>query len=148
MKTKTKTFAVAGGRLVFGDPCYDTNPSYPARNGMWTAHVVMGDGDGWGSRVKKVFVHHVDFNPVEQGLRSVKEDFSVDSGQAGVFDGSAYGGEEFYSACCKKTLTDKQCGYLPNGFVSSSGYGDGWYEAEVKTVGGKAVCIEITFIGD
>lgn len=146
MKTKTKTFEITSGRLFLGDPCYDTNKTVRARNGGWTAHVEMtGDGGVWGRRVNKVVVHHEDFDPSHPRLTSEKVGFSVDSGQAGVFD-SQYSGDMFYERCCEKTLGRSQCGYLPGGFVSSSGYGDGWYEAEILRAGGVAVCVELTFI--
>lgn len=150
MKTKVlaKTFEVASGKVVFGDPCYPTNPVYPARKGEWTAHVVTSDEGSWGNRVKKVVVHHVDFNPADPKIRVLEEGFSVDSGQAGVFDCDSYGGDAFYDMCCKETLSKRGWGYLDEGFVTSSGYGDGWYEAEIQTLGGKAVCVELTFIGD
>lgn len=148
MKTKlqTKTFKVASGRVVFGDPCYPTNPVYPAKNGIWTARVDMGDEGSWGNRVRKVTVHHVDFNPAEPNIRHLDEGFSVDSGQAGVFDSSVYGEDEFYELCCRETLSKEGWGYIDGGFATSSGYGDGWYEAHIQAVGGKAVCVELTFI--
>lgn len=145
-KTKSKTFEVSSGKVVFGDPCYETNPIYPAQNGPWTAHVVTTDEPFWGRRVRKVIVHHRDFNPADSRIRHLKDDFSVDSGQAGVFDHLSYGVDGFYDICCKATLARQQYGYLEGGFVTSSGYGDGWYEAEIQTVGGRAVCVELTFI--
>lgn len=145
-KTKTDTFKVTSGALVFGDPCYDTNESCKAQNGTWTAHVVVSDEGSWGNRVKRVVVHHEDFNPGDPHIKSEVVGFSVDSGQAGVFDRDSYGVYDFYDICCKKTLSKKQCGYLEGGFVTSSGYGDGMYDALVQKVGGKAVCIELTFI--
>lgn len=148
MKTKTKTFEITSGRLFLGDPCYETNKTARARNGSWVAHVEMnGEGGVWGDRVSKVVVHHEDFDPSDPGLTSETAGFSVDSGQAGVFDSSC-SGDGFYEWCCRKTLSKSQCGYLKDGFVSSSGYGDGWYEAEIQTVGGKAVCLELIFIED
>lgn len=147
-KKKTETFEVSSGVLVFGDPCYDTNEECRALDGTWTAHVETSDEGSWGSRVKKVIVHHEDFNPADPRIKSETTGFSVDSGQAGVFDLAHYGGEVFYDLCCKKTLSKRQWGYLDSGFVSSSGYGDGFYDAEILRVGGKAVCVELTFIGD
>ena len=148
MKTKTKssTFEVSSGKIVIGDPCYETNPSYPAKNGPWTAHVVTTEEPFWGKRIKKVVVHHKDFDPADSKIRRLKEDFSVDSGQAGVFDYLSYGSDGFYDLCCKETLSKKQYGYIEGGFVTSSGHGDGWYEAEVQTLCGKAVCLEIKFL--
>jgi len=151
MKTKTKTdvFRISSGRLVFGDPCYGSNHGTDAQNGPWTAHVVTSDEGGiWGVRVKKVVVHHDDFNPADPKVVVERKGFSVDSGQAGVFDEASYGGDEFYDRCCRATLSKKQYGYLRDGFVTSSGYGDGFYDAEVHKVEGKAVCVELTFIGD
>ena len=99
-----------------------------------------------GSRVSRVVVHHVEFNPADPKIRSFHEHFSVDSGQAGVFDFGSYGVDDFYDLCCKKTLSRRQYGFMEEGFVTSSGYGDGTYEANVHTVGGKAVCIEVEFL--
>jgi hypothetical protein len=146
MKTKTESFRISSGSLVLGDPCYDTNPTFKAQNGPWTAHVVRGDEGSWGTRVRKVIVHHEDFNPADPRLVVEEESFSVDSGQAGVFDGSVYGGDSFYDRCCDATLTEKQCDYVRQGFVTSSGYGDGWYSAEIHIVDGLAVCVELVFI--
>lgn len=150
MKTKsikkTETFRVKSREVVFGDPCYDTNEFRKAKNGDWVGHVVMTDESGWGRRVKKVIVHHVDFNPAEPGIRTETVGFSVDSGQAGVFDVSEYGSEGFYDMCCACTLSKRQYGYLGHGFVTSSGLGDGWYEAEVMKIGGETVCLELTFM--
>jgi len=148
MKTKTKTeeFQVDSGRLVIGDPCYDTNKTVPALEGMWTAHVETCDEGDWGVRVKSVVVHHVDFNPADRRIKSRSFTFGVDSGQAGVFDSSFYGSDGFYDLCCKATLSKKGRGYVDGGFVSTSGFGDGCYEAEVQSVGDKAVCVEIVFI--
>lgn len=150
MKTKsikkTETFRVTSGEVVFGDPCYDTNKSCAAKNGDWTAHVVMSGESGWGVRVHKVVVHHVDFNPADRRIRSESFGFSVDSGQAGVFDGASYGEDGFYDLCCKQTLSKRQYGYIEGGFATSSGVGDGFYDAEVMKIDGKAVCLEITFL--
>lgn len=145
---KTDKFKITSGLLVLGDPCYDTNPICKARRGSWKAYVVMTDkGSFWGFRVRRVVVHHEDFNPADPRLEVEEQGFSVDSGQAGVFDERFYGGEEFYERCCKATLTRRQYGFLRDGFVTSSGYGDGWYAAEIQKVSGEAVCVELKFIG-
>lgn len=147
-KTKTETFRVSSGTLCVGDPCYDSNKTVPALDGEWAAHVETMDADNWGVRVARVTVHHKDFNPADRRLTSRGFTFGVDSGQAGVFDGGSYGSDGFYDDCCRKTLSKAGNGYLAGGFVSSSGYGDGCYGAEVQSVGGKAVCVELVFIGD
>jgi hypothetical protein len=149
MKTKTKTdmFRLASGMLVVGDPCYATNKKVPALNGMWTAHVETSDEGDWGVRVKSLLVHHVDFNPADRRIKSKSFTFGVDSGQAGAFDSSFYGSDGFYDICCRKTLSRSGCGYVDGGFVSTSGFGDGCYDAEVQSVDGRAVCVELVFIG-
>ena len=147
-KIKTETFRVSSGVLVVGDPCYGTNESVAAQNGPWTAHVVMGSEEFWGNRVRKVVVHHEDFNPADPRISVEERGFGVDSGQAGVFDGHSYGGDGFYDLCCSKTLSKRQYGYLRDGFVTSSGYGDGFYSADIHKIAGKSVCVELCFIGE
>lgn len=145
MKTKTKTFKVTSGRVVIGDPCYGSNDTYPALNGDWEADVdTLGCGD-WGQRISRITVHHEEFDP--SNTKVMGHTFSVDSGQAGVFCSGSYDSEgDFYDMCCKETLSKKGYGFVPGGFVSSSGYGDGCYEYLVHTVRGKVVCVELTFI--
>ncbi len=74
----------------------------------------------------------------------VHAEIGVDSGQCGIFDSEMYGKSEqftgipklpfecddaFYANCCSLTLGKEQCGVIPSGIVSSSGYGDGVYDA-------------------
>jgi hypothetical protein len=152
MKTKTKTavdsFSVRSGKVTFGDPCYETNKSVKAQKGEWTAHVVFSDEGSWGRRVKRLVVHRDDFNPADRRIVVKTKTFGVDSGQAGVFDSAVYGEGTFYDDCCKATLGRTQWGYLVGGVVSSSGFGDGGYEAEVHLLGDEAVCVELVFIED
>lgn len=145
---KTNEFSVKTGTIGIGDPCY-SNPcvSSKAKKGKWVAHVEKTDEGSWGSRVASIIVHHEDFNPASR-MNIVEDTFFVDSGQAGVFDGN-YDGESdssFYGDCCKATLSKEGYGCLKNGFVSSSGFGDGCYPCVIYKEGDKAVCIEITFI--
>ena len=149
MKTETDidTFSVTSGFLVVGDPCYGTNRTVPALNGSWTARVVTDDkGDLWGERVVRLVVQHVDFNPSDTSVLIDEVGFGVDSGQAGVFDRASYGSDGFYDACCEATLSRGQCGCLRGGFVASSGYGDGWYSAEISSVSGNAIRVEMAFV--
>jgi hypothetical protein len=148
---KSGKFKVSSGSLVLGDPCYETGSccdisTVPARNGVWTAKVSTCDADGWGRRVKGVVVHKEDFNPAAREMKVEMERFFVDSGQAGVFDGGLYGGPDFYEMCCTQTLSERGFGFVEGGFVTSSGYGDGVYVAEIHKIAGEAVCIEINFI--
>lgn len=70
----------------------------------------------------------------------------VDSGQCGLFDDAKYQDESlfkkkpkvsfcegWYGHCCDRTLSEKQAGVIPGGAVSSSGFGDGTYDAFYHT---------------
>lgn len=84
----------------------------------------------------------------------------VDSGQAGIFDHQIYrvdesviGETEFmpedkwYSSCCDQTLGELGAGVINGGVVSSSGFGDGGYEAFIaKNAEGKVIAVQIVFI--
>lgn len=144
---KTNEFNVKTGTIGIGDPCYGSpSVSSKSKNGRWIAHVEKTDEGSWGNRIASIIVHHEDFNPAAR-LNIVEEGIGVDSGQAGVFDGN-YNGEDssFYDSCCSATLGKEGYGCLKNGFVSSSGFGDGYYPCVIYKEGEKAVCVEITFI--
>lgn len=148
MKTATRQHFLVKDTISGGDPCYGTPEfSLPAKKGKWVAHVDTQDCGTWGNRISRITVHHEDFSPV--GNRYVKqtEYVPVDSGQAGVFAGN-YSGDNsfFYDECSSATLGKKGYGFVSNGFVSSSGYGDGCYKCEIFKQNGKAVGVEITFI--
>lgn len=147
-KIKVESFGVLSGSVTFGDPCYSSNKSVKAQNGEWTAHVELSDEGSWGTRVKRISVHFQDFNPFDPRIVVKTKTFSVDSGQAGVFDTRSYGVAEpaFYDKCCQETLSKRQWGYIEGGVASSSGFGDGCYDAEIWTLEGMAVCVELVFI--
>jgi hypothetical protein len=54
--------------------------------------------------------------------------------------------EDWYDRSCKVTLSKVGFGYTKDGFVSSSGYGDGAYDCIVYKKDGKAIAVEVTFI--
>jgi hypothetical protein len=94
----------------------------------------------------------------------------VDSGQFGFFDKEFYRNDEsakdlekedfgenydeaigdtWYRACCKLTLGAESWGALPNGVVSSSGYGDGSYSVfGIKDDNEEYVAFSVLFIPD
>jgi len=96
----------------------------------------------------------------------------VDSGQFGFFDhanyrkddsakdlpqydfGGQFGmgtneGDAWYGACCHLTLGEENWGVLPNGVVSSSGYGDGSYGVTgIKNDEGQYIAFCVVFIGN
>ena len=148
MKTATKGFKVKGF-IACSDPCYGQPTVFvPANKGNWVARAETSNEGMWGVRVSKITVHHEEFSPVGNNYEIEEHVVGVDSGQAGVFDGSIYSGdnEGFYNCCCKATLAKPGYGYVDGGFVSSSGYGDGRYECIVYKKDGKAIGVEITFI--
>ena len=92
----------------------------------------------------------------------------VDSGQFGFFDKDFYrndesakdlkkyyfgddfdreNGDSWYRACCDLTLGTESWGVLPNGAVSSSGFGDGSYDVfGIKNDEGEYVAFSVVFI--
>lgn len=163
METK---FQVESGEIHISDPCYDIGDGINilAKNGDWIAYVDFEDCGSWGRRVKSLVAEfHGNSNPAS----TVESTICVDSGQAGIFDSNKFKdddsvaglsrvhnkiiceNEPFYSICCDRTLSDKQWGTIPNGCVSSSGYGDGCYPVSIlKDNKGKAIRVEINFIFD
>ena len=58
-------------------------------------------------------------------------------------------GDTWYRACSDLTLSDEQWGVLPNGVVSSSGFGDGSYQVfGYKDAYDKYVAFAVVFIED
>lgn len=149
MKTITKHFNVSNA-ISCGDPCY-SSPEFTvsAKKGKWIANVDHKDCGMWGRRVSRITVHHKDFSPIGNKYELKIKHLPVDSGQVGVFSNS-YDGQEvdFYSQCCSASSNESGFGYVGNGFVSSSGYGDGYYRCKIFKQNGVAVGVEITFIVD
>jgi len=146
-------FEVKSGVMVCSDPCYSLDTwcmgiVENVKNGTWLASIETSDEGDWGVRIATLEVRHNDFK--DTNLKFVDElSFTggVDSGQFGFFDKEFYRNDEsakdlpkygfssdfdksgdiWYLACCDLTLGKEQWGVLPNGVVSSSGYGDGSY---------------------
>jgi len=153
-------FEIISGKIVISDPCY-TRDTWcigvidNVKNGKWnfTANQI----DSCGRRIQNIEAYHSG-----SSVKNYKyiEDLGVDSGQLGIFDDSIYPhGEDmgeyddktsFYGKCCEITLSKDAVGSVDNlGVVSSSGYGDGNYEAVLGLdVEGQVVKIEICFIID
>jgi hypothetical protein len=57
-------------------------------------------------------------------------------------------GDIWYQACCKITLDNTESwGVLPNGVVSSSGFGDGSYDVYgIKDAYGEYIAFRVVFI--
>lgn len=123
------------------------------KNGTWLAHSNIETVGAWGERNVDLTIHHADHKIDESAWEEISGSFGVDSGQFGFFDNDGYrkadsvkgvplydfgrdfltddndrDGDIWYRACCKITLDNPESwGTLPNGAVSSSGFGDGSY---------------------
>jgi hypothetical protein len=147
------------------------------KNGTWLAEVDMKDEGNWGVRVASLFIvnkHAFENQGVFPISESVFDEEplnfagGVDSGQFGFFDKDFYrndelakdldkenfgenydmqSGDTWYRACSKLTLGNDQWGVLPNGVVSSSGFGDGSYDVfGLKDDSGEYVAFAVVFI--
>jgi hypothetical protein len=148
-------FKITSGKVHLSDPCYKPGTScglydIPARIGNW--HVKVDHINSFGNRVQRWKAYHEDFK--DEFPLSMSNEFGVDSGQFGIFDSeiydseSSYGEHGFYNDCCENTLSNALCGVVSDqGFVSSSGYGDGGYVGFASfDSNGSLVSFEIEFI--
>jgi hypothetical protein len=157
------TIAIASNAVRISDPCYDTGVHCQGviknvDNGAWRTTVFKSDEGSWGNRCAVLMASSISISePRVDSCKwePTKIDVGVDSGQAGIYDQSAYkGGEDdygdggWYDDNCQKTLSDMGAGVLPDGrgVVSSSGYGDGSYTCSVIKQDGKVVAIKIDFL--
>ena len=169
-------FEVETGKVIVSDPCYERPEEMGHRlngelknvkNGSWIANIIEIDG-----RVGYLICHHQKnpvFTPRASGWKKIRDfEVAVDSGQGGVFDSKYYKDDEvvkacnrkykgdpinpedkWYSICCDRTLSKDMAGVIPFGVVSSTGYGDGCYDASIKKDKNKIVGIMIDFgLGD
>jgi len=167
-------FEVKSGVMVCSDPCYSLDTwcmgiVENVKNGTWLSSIETSDEGDWGVRIATLEVRHNDFK--DTNLKFVDElpfTGGVDSGQFGFFDKEFYRNDEsakdlpkygfssdfdkksgdiWYRACCDLTLGKEQWGVLPNGVVSSSGYGDGSYGVfGEKNAEGEYVAFKVVFI--
>jgi hypothetical protein len=165
-------FEVVSGTLVCSDPCYEL-PTWcqgvveNVKKGTWVAEVEYNDR---GERVKELRIHHKDSHWLSGKMERMNFTAGVDSGQFGFFDKDFYRnnesakglkkynfgegfdeqeGDEWYRACCALTLGEDNFGVLPNGAVSSTGYGDGSYEVfGQKDKDGEYVGFGVIFIDE
>ena len=148
------TFEVKSGKLILSDPSYEY-PTWcqgvvKAKNGKWDTRIIESKG-----RVATIAAFNIESamsipKLMDKLSKAPAIPFigGVDSGQFGYFDFNTYRddasvnglpiyswgneydtnevGDIFYRACCDITINDTH-GVLPNGFVSTSGYGDGSY---------------------
>jgi hypothetical protein len=145
------------------------------KNGVWGAEINLSDQQDWGMRVASLYIVNEHANATMKDIETkifdeepLSFDAGVDSGQFGFFDFAHYrndesakdlkkfefgdnydtqSGDTWYRACSDLTLGDEQWGVLPNGVVSSSGFGDGSYDVfGYKDAYGEYVAFAVVFI--
>jgi hypothetical protein len=162
-------FKITSGKIHCTDPCYsiDTwcgNYNLRAQNGDWVATIYYDDIEERVACWKAWLVEktHQATTTESEKWERLPNEIGVDSGQAGIFDASIYPktkkeqgeyGEmdTFYGKCCDATLhTTGDCGTVVNqGFLSSTGYGDGEYTGYVlKNEQGEIFAVKVVFIDD
>lgn len=170
---KLLTFEL-GPKALVQDPCYDRATCLDLVDtlpGKWVGTVLHADEGQFGVRCAVLIAAHettghVVLNPGDSRFERLKQadgkviEVGVDSGQAGIFCDSIYPqGEEtgdfddkesFYGKVCDLTCeTEDGWGVIEKGVVSSSGYGDGSYNAYgIKNEDNLLVAIKIVFVGE
>lgn len=156
-------FDVTTGLLLITDPCElgqddNVNQTIVVSKGKWRGTVTKGIDQ---KRIASLLVTKSDLI-VSEELTVVEHGYvKVRTGQLGIFDLSSYrddsilpplakifneSGEIFYNHCCISTLSKKRSGLFPFGIVSSTGYGDGFYEVQLLLDKGETVGIKVIFI--
>lgn len=159
------TFESHSGKFVVSDPCFDLESwgqgvLDEVATGKWNGYVEKIDVEEWGERCSVVYAIHESI-PVHEEVSWEECEFvvGVDSGQAGIFDHFIYRNQEsvvgetsfdpddkWYSYCCDMTLSERGAGVINGGVVSSSGFGDGGYEAFIVRKTDKIAAVKIVFI--
>lgn len=170
-----------GTTVRVSDPCY-TNDVWcktqltNVKAGDYAVRVEHSDEGGWGNRVAKLEVIHMDFGHLRHDEFNWRyhSEIGVDSGQAGIFCESSYRNDElakdivtpqgswiglpmiqpqdgdvFYDKMCTFTINGEgQWGSYDSGVVTSSGFGDGGYPLDIiKNKEGEIVAMRVTYIG-
>jgi hypothetical protein len=157
-------FEVKSGKLIVTDPCYDVGTWCQGviehvKKGAWSVEV---DYEKREQRCGVLEVRHIDARESDDGWEKMSFEVGVDSGQAGIFDFSAYpkgdrgesghyNKDKFYDECCETTLKDAGYGVIRGrGAVSSSGYGDGGYSCYVRRhpKTDEVIAVKVVFIGE
>lgn len=158
--SEPSSFNVVGDQLLVSDPCYSGDAIIDSvKPGQWNAGVLKSDEGAWGIRVAELIAVHADyqFESVLSGVPKLdwvrNGSVGVDSGQMSITEAGKLSGqdghEEWYEMVCDITLDKSQWGVLPNGVVSSSGYGDGGYGVYIaENDKGETIGVAVVFISD
>lgn len=143
------TFVLDSDELIVSDPCYENERDWvcfdTAALGTWHAFTERADCGDWGLRIAALEVRHESVVDVRTLTWTEAGCAGVDSGQCGVWRADTplghgeYGEENsFYDRACEATSYPpppasfasyglSRGSVMPEGAVSSSGFGDGGY---------------------
>jgi len=133
------TITFTKGEVTITDPCYDKGTWCSAviqnvHKGEWSAMMNVMDTGSWGNRVESLTVKAVGQTVVRR--ERVNAEIGVDAGVCGIFeDKPDYTGD--WSNVCDEMrsdfggIADPDNAFRCVGVWSSSGYGDGCYDAYV-----------------
>lgn len=143
------------GRIDITDPCYDRDVwcrmSADIKPGLYDCRIwryeetVEFDGKTFNDECVGTIGIYLNGEIPPQGAMKVIGEIGVDAGMAGFFmDKPDYTDEQWRNLC--ESLGTKNAWILPEGFFSSSGYGDGGYPVYAYEEDGEIVALEIRFI--
>ena len=130
------------------DPCYNKDVwcrinNFPIPAGEYECYTLIANNEetgGWGERVARIGIRKGKAMRYEQ-----KGTIGVDAGLAGFFNNKPdYNDEEWQEFC--ETIRTGNAWLTPNGFFSSSGYGDGSYKVYAGYNNRELVEVYIEFI--
>lgn len=150
-----------GTSVILSDPCYEPDIWCSAEvkdmsPGIYDCYADFADMGAWGMRVTQLTV--VKENPPHEGpyrLMPVNACLAVDAGMFGIYDAEYFRKvkEENPEAWYQQNVISwvaKEEGFIceeAKGFITSSGYGDGCYNASCHLDdNGKVYKIEVSFI--
>jgi len=141
--------------LNLGDPCYGGGngcKKIDAKPGKWLAWV--DTVESFGQRIAKLHARCLGPRQIEHDNRKHSYEtynLGVDAGLMSIQPiEHLISNDDYMSALDEAYKNDKNFEFalVRNGIWSSTGYGDGCYEAVVHYIDGKAVEIDIVFIDD
>lgn len=153
----TQEFTVnKGDKLVLSDPCYELENIRSGANYILNAKPGVWQYD-YNKETKSLDIYESssyylirEYGIINNSIFDEVDYFPVDSGQVGVFLKSSYQqdslveniqyedtrfedmAEKWYRACCEVTCSKKGMGFVPDGFVTGTRYGDGMYPFGIK----------------
>lgn len=146
------------GKRVFGDTVDATDPCYKKdvwcrMNGIkivpgeYECVAWMSDEGEWGNRVAIIGIYLGGYVPPKKQMWKIGS-IGVDAGLAGFFENKPdYDNDQWEEFCQKVNKPEDHAWIFPEGFFSSSGYGDGAYDVSARKIGdGRATALEIRFI--